>query len=67
MSNNFINIEALFFYYSSFFNSSNVDSPTVIDSPNFHILHTNPHIKVTAEVFLLLFEEILKSNIYIFF
>ena len=21
-----------------------------IDSPNFHVLHTNPHIKVTAEV-----------------
>lgn len=37
-------------YFSSNFiiNENSIASGT--ESPNFHILHTNPHIKVTAEV-----------------
>jgi hypothetical protein len=31
-------------------NGNESNSNLMIESPNFHILHTNPHIKVTAEV-----------------
>jgi hypothetical protein len=39
----------MLFYFSNEQGKEN-SSFTGTESPNFHILHTNPHIKVTAEV-----------------